>query len=167
REKGKPFPYMLLRPCIDCHCSDDTQRRRGAGVTGRTESVFQKLSLAWERSWRPAAPERVHMSDPDAAQILCRAVVAQLSARLPERDQLSVVCIGTDRSTGDSLGPLVGSQLSRHPLPGVRVWGTLDDPVHAANLRDVLARMQPELAQARAAVLAVDPCLGPRDGVGR
>lgn len=157
---------MLLRPCIDCHCSDDTQRRRGAGVTGRTEGVFQKLSLAWERARRPAAPERVHMSDPDAAQVLCRAVVAQLAARLPERDQLSVVCIGTDRSTGDSLGPLVGSQLSRHPLPGVRVWGTLDDPVHAANLRDVLARMQPELAQARTAVIAVDACLGRSESVG-
>ena len=135
-------------------------------MTGRTEGVFQKLSLAWERAWRPAAPERVHMSDPDAAQALCRAVVAQLSARMPELDQLTVVCIGTDRSTGDALGPLVGSQLCRHPLPGVRVLGTLDEPVHAANLRDVLARMQPELAQSRAAVIAVDACLGRSESVG-
>lgn len=135
-------------------------------MTGRTEGVFHKLSLAWERAWRPALPERVHMGDPAASQTLCRAVLSHLAVRFQERDRLSVVCVGTDRSTGDALGPLVGSQLVRRPVPGVRVWGTLDEPVHAANLRDVLERMRKEPAQARSTIIAVDACLGRSESVG-
>ena len=44
------------------------------------------------------------------------------------------LCIGTDRSTGDSLGPLVGHKLRRRSLRGAAVIGTLDKPVHAMNL---------------------------------
>jgi putative sporulation protein YyaC len=41
------------------------------------------------------------------------------------------VCIGTDRSTGDSLGPYVGTLLTR--LGYTNVIGTLDEPCHAEN----------------------------------
>lgn len=43
------------------------------------------------------------------------------------------VCIGTDHVLGDSFGPLVGTGLVAH---GVKhVYGTLQYPVHAGNLR--------------------------------
>ncbi|NSJ87437.1 DUF1256 domain-containing protein [Blautia hansenii] len=48
--------------------------------------------------------------------------------------ELVILCIGSDRITGDSLGPLVGHSLSRFSLPHARVYGTLDRPVHALNL---------------------------------
>ena len=47
------------------------------------------------------------------------------------KTEILFLCIGTDRSTGDSLGPLVGHSLSRFTLPHARVYGTLDRPVHA------------------------------------
>lgn len=52
-----------------------------------------------------------------------------------ERD-LVFLCIGTDRATGDSLGPLIGSELLRrlNRYKGVHVFGNLEDPVHATNL---------------------------------
>lgn len=56
----------------------------------------------------------------------------------PERD-IIFFCIGTDRSTGDSLGPLVGTQLIKKNLPAERVYGTLDRPVHAINLDETLS----------------------------
>ena len=37
-----------------------------------------------------------------------------------------ILCIGTDRSTGDALGPLIGTHLSRLNLPQLKVYGTLD-----------------------------------------
>ena len=43
------------------------------------------------------------------------------------------LCIGTDRATGDALGPLVGSYLLKNGLENV--YGTVDEPVHAENLR--------------------------------
>nr|WP_054754135.1 DUF1256 domain-containing protein [Piscibacillus salipiscarius] len=42
-----------------------------------------------------------------------------------------ILCIGTDRSTGDSLGPFIGHYLSLKPLSKLHVYGTIDQPVHA------------------------------------
>ena len=55
------------------------------------------------------------------------------------KDGIMFLCIGTDRSTGDSLGPLVGHMLRSRRLKGAAVIGTLDKPVHAMNL-DLYAR---------------------------
>ncbi|MEX0974152.1 MAG: spore protease YyaC [Bacillota bacterium] len=74
---------------------------------------------------------------------------------------LTVVCVGTDRSTGDSLGPLVGTMLSWGKFPGT-VLGDLESPVHAENLYDAVAR----LAGSHGLVLGVDACLGTRQEVG-
>ncbi len=51
--------------------------------------------------------------------------------------EIVVLCIGTDRCTGDSLGPLVGTYLNDRKLSSLNVYGTLDTPVHALNLNDV------------------------------
>lgn len=75
---------------------------------------------------------------------------------------ITIVCIGTDRSTGDCLGPLVGTMLCGVRHNGVfKVLGTLDEPVHAANL---LRRM--EDIKGEGPVLALDACLGNPSQVG-
>ena len=53
-----------------------------------------------------------------------------------EKQKAGVIflCIGTDRSTGDSLGPLGGHKLRKCRLKKAAVIGTLDKPVHAMNL---------------------------------
>ncbi|MCL5971044.1 MAG: spore protease YyaC [Firmicutes bacterium] len=73
-----------------------------------------------------------------------------------------LLCIGTDRSTGDALGPLVGSEIESR-LPHLNVLGTLDCPVHAANLEDVL-KSRRDLGQQR--LLAIDASLGKLEDVG-
>jgi len=81
----------------------------------------------------------------------------------PGRDVV-FACIGTDRSTGDALGPLVGQRLLRLGFPARSVVGTLEEPLHALNLRD---RMLPVLERPdRPLVVAVDAALGPSTGVG-
>ncbi|WP_066635786.1 spore protease YyaC [Desulfolucanica intricata] len=45
---------------------------------------------------------------------------------------ISFICIGTDRSTGDSFGPLTGTFLQQAGLKNVH--GSLNKPVHACNL---------------------------------
>lgn len=75
-----------------------------------------------------------------------------------------VMCIGTDRSTGDSLGPLVGNMLVKYKMNGVHVYGTLDYPVHARNLEETLLKaltLHPD-----AYLVAVDASLGTLDHVG-
>ena len=74
------------------------------------------------------------------------------------------LCIGTDRSTGDSLGPLIGHKLRRRRLRGAAVIGTLDKPVHAMNL-ELYARYirsnYPDYV-----VVAIDASVGSPDHVG-
>lgn len=69
------------------------------------------------------------------------------------------LCVGTDRSTGDSFGPLVGMYLQER---GLDVIGTLDDPVHAMNLDEKLSEIPPGKF-----VIAVDACLGKPSSVGK
>ncbi len=75
-----------------------------------------------------------------------------------------VMCIGTDRSTGDSLGPLVGDMLQKYKFPGVHVYGTLENPVHARNLEESLSKAL--LLHKDAYIVAVDASLGTVDYVG-
>lgn len=75
---------------------------------------------------------------------------------------IAVLCIGTDRSTGDALGPLTGSKLQL--LQYDAIYGTLDDPVHAANLQDKLQSIYATINDPF--ILAVDASLGKADSVG-
>jgi len=76
-------------------------------------------------------------------------------------DKLAIVCIGTDRSTGDSLGPLVGTMLTEAGFGGV-VIGTLEHPCDSSNLAERLTEIPPGRI-----VLAVDACLGHPSSVGQ
>ena len=81
-------------------------------------------------------------------------------------NKIIVLCIGTDRSTGDALGPLVGTMLSsKHDPKKLTVIGTLDKPVHALNLERTLVKIKREHADSL--VLAVDACLGTLNTVGQ
>ncbi|MCL6598781.1 MAG: spore protease YyaC [Alicyclobacillus macrosporangiidus] len=78
--------------------------------------------------------------------------------------EIVVVCVGTDRSTGDAFGPIIGTKLQHST--DVTVYGTLDEPVHAVNLGATLERLQKKHGR-RPFVLAVDACLGRFDHVGQ
>lgn len=77
---------------------------------------------------------------------------------------LVILCIGTDRATGDSLGPLVGYKLRALDFPGVNLYGTLDEPVHAKNLQATLSHIKRHHPDSL--ILAIDACLGSMDHVG-
>ncbi|MEG6617242.1 spore protease YyaC [Peptococcaceae bacterium 1198_IL3148] len=77
---------------------------------------------------------------------------------------LILVCIGTDRSTGDCLGPLVGSKLSEANQDFYQVFGTLDKPVHASNLQDKLTEIYQSYDNPL--IIAIDACLGQLENVG-
>ena len=80
------------------------------------------------------------------------------------KDQVLLLCIGTDRSTGDSLGPLIGYQLRNHDLKHIRVLGTLNRPVHAMNLEDTLSLV--ERYYQDHLIIAVDASVGMNDHIG-
>lgn len=115
-------------------------------------------------AFRPAAGEnRFQIDHQYSKELFSLALLRQLSGELlGSSKELVVVCIGTDRSTGDSLGPLVGTMLSRTST--VPVYGTLAEPVHAVNLNEKLAEIQK--AHPNSFIIAVDACLGKSESVG-
>lgn len=93
-----------------------------------------------------------------------QALSALLKDNLSPSDHLIFLCIGSDRATGDSLGPLIGYKLAQHSHRNYSVYGTLEDPVHAKNLTTVL-----ELIHCRHKnpyIIAIDASLGKQAHVG-
>lgn len=114
---------------------------------------------------------KVHVDDPQAEAVLSEGLADLLALLRADRDarQIVVLCIGTDRSTGDALGPLTGSFLQELApdivaSPDFAVYGTLNSPVHATNLSealDTIARVH-----RKPLIVAVDACLGKSESVG-
>ncbi|MFY4776205.1 spore protease YyaC [Metabacillus sp. RGM 3146] len=107
-------------------------------------------------------PERISYEDVNALDLLS-AGIHQLLPKILHRP-IVVLCIGTDRSTGDSLGPLVGSRLEEMMPSSFHVYGTLKDPVHAVNLEESISRIHQ--THHHPFIIAVDACLGRLKNVG-
>ena len=80
-----------------------------------------------------------------------------------DQSQIVVLCIGTDRATGDCLGPLVGENLKKL-LSYVPVYGTLETPVHALNLEETIEQIY-NLYE-NPFIIAVDASLGIPEHIG-
>lgn len=106
---------------------------------------------------------KLSYQEPAVHEALCLHL-SSIFADIPQKRKLVVVCIGTDRSTGDSLGPLVGSYLRKSKQDTFPVFGTLDEPVHAVNLKDTIDHIQQTYIHPF--ILAVDACLGQYSSVG-
>ncbi len=88
-----------------------------------------------------------------------------LLSHLNESAQRPIVymCIGSDKATGDCLGPLVGARL-KIMLPAANIFGTLENPVHAVNLPINIREIQG--AFRHPFIVVVDACLGNAERIG-
>ena len=75
-----------------------------------------------------------------------------------------VLCIGSDRVTGDCLGPIVGQMLIERNADA-HVYGCLDKPVTALNLRDCVKTIKSTHGDKK--VLAVDSSVGKSSDIGK
>ncbi|KAB7665297.1 spore protease YyaC [Bacillus sp. B1-b2] len=100
-------------------------------------------------------------------QLASYKIAENLSKYLPKNHStqpIVFICIGTDRSTGDSLGPLIGTLLSEKSVAPFHVYGTLDDPIHALNLEEKLKEIH--LKHMNPYIIGIDACLGRMKSVG-
>ncbi|EJO5348125.1 spore protease YyaC [Clostridium botulinum] len=79
--------------------------------------------------------------------------------------EIVIVCIGTDRSTGDSLGPLVGEKLKFLIRGKVSLFGNLENPVHAKNLKETISIIKSKYKNPY--IIAIDACLGSIHNIGK
>jgi putative sporulation protein YyaC len=109
------------------------------------------------------SPIKLPYSETNSVHKLTGHVLSLITDKAANRPFV-VCCIGTDRSTGDSLGPLVGSRLSKYEGSDTAVFGTLDEPVHAMNLSEKLEFIH-ELYN-DPYIIAVDASLGQTSSIG-
>lgn len=110
---------------------------------------------------------------------VCSKIAQTLSSFLDfyfyNTKEIVVLCIGSDRVTGDSLGPLIGYKLQnfsiqhsglfkKHPIRKMHLYGTLDFPVHAMNLEDKIEQIKDKHPDAP--IIAIDASLGNNKYIG-
>ncbi|MGL4848262.1 MAG: spore protease YyaC [Clostridium sp.] len=79
------------------------------------------------------------------------------------KENLIIVCIGTDKFIGDALGPIVGSLLTYYNFP-FPVYGTLHSPIHALNLNKSISKIKK--LHPDSYIMAIDACLGTSSQIG-
>ncbi|WP_424769338.1 spore protease YyaC [Paenibacillus sp. sgz302251] len=108
-------------------------------------------------------PLKVPYTTANVLGILINRLTAMLEDMSGNRP-IVVVCVGTDRSTGDALGPIIGTSLSKYRSPHFTLFGTLEEPVHAMNLDDTLLEINRRFH--KPFVIGIDACLGQVSSVG-
>jgi putative sporulation protein YyaC len=106
---------------------------------------------------------KIMHTESNSIDLLSDRLIKALHDVSPEQPVV-VVCVGTDRSTGDSLGPLVGTHLKKSNIDGLHLYGTLENPVHAMNLSETLTTISQHFNNPF--IIAVDACLGQLTSVG-
>lgn len=112
---------------------------------------------------RREPPLKISHADSNACRLLTERLTHYFRTMAEDR-RIVMVCVGTDRSTGDALGPIVGTKLARYRSPHFDLYGTLEHPVHAMNLEETLLEI--DRRTSRPFIVGIDACLGQAASVG-
>ncbi|NLO09995.1 MAG: spore protease YyaC [Clostridiales bacterium] len=104
-------------------------------------------------------------NEQNSAYELGLALSALIKKHVLYNKNIVFLCIGSDRATGDCLGPIIGYKLSKYiNQPGFHIYGTLEHPVHAKNLKDTVTMINQK--HDNAFIIAIDASLGKSDHIG-
>ena len=93
------------------------------------------------------------------------SIRSSVAAMLADSASLPVIlCIGSDKVTGDCLGPLVGYILTKRLNIPAFVYGTMDYPVTAKNLLSACKFIR--TVHKNSKILAIDAALGDTQNIG-
>jgi putative sporulation protein YyaC len=92
--------------------------------------------------------------------MVIESILEQMLNTISSDVDITYLCIGTDRATGDALGPIVGTMLTYH---GLKVCGTIENPVHGLNLDQYEIRFKQNKPQH---IVAIDACIGLYEDIG-
>ncbi len=76
-----------------------------------------------------------------------------------------IICVGSDLVIGDSLGPLIGSELEAFLNGKAYVYGTLDSPVTAKEIKTLKNTIN--LLHPKSKILVIDAAVGDREEIGK
>lgn len=101
----------------------------------------------------------------NSINILRDALSNYLKPIVQSKRPIVLLCIGSDRSTGDSLGPLIGHKLRFLSRDNFFIYGNLESPVHAKNLCEIIKEI--DIKHKNSYIIAIDACLGNVQNIGK
>ncbi|MFW5962018.1 MAG: spore protease YyaC [bacterium] len=104
----------------------------------------------------------VSYKDEEAKEKIYTAIKKIISLKEVQRD-IVIICIGTDRASGDSLGPFVGSFL-QSKIKHIPIYGSLQYPVTAINLEKTIKTIN--YLHNKPYIIAIDSALSKRNNIG-
>ena len=108
--------------------------------------------------------QRVHIDDKQSIDNLTGMISKTMAFAGCKKDkQLIILCVGTDRSTGDALGPLIGSELLKTNI-NATVIGDIHNPCHGSNLESTIEDIESKYDNPY--IIAIDSGLGRQTSVG-
>lgn len=118
----------------------------------------------------PTTIQYCNIHDPKAKRQFSNNLIPYFRNTLLAERPLVFLCIGSDRATGDALGPLIGQNLQNYKnkksvfYHTLFIYGSLTKPVHAINLSDTINRIHQN--HRHPYIIAVDASLGIPKHVG-
>lgn len=113
---------------------------------------------------QPKTQQYFNIKEKTAIVQFTKELVRLIKHKNPSHKPIVVLCIGTDRATGDCLGPIVGYKLSAFYLENLIIYGTLSEPIHAKNLEETIKHIKK--SHSNSLVIAIDACLGKTTHIG-
>ena len=119
-----------------------------------------------KQSYEEASSTLQYFDCQDEASIyrFCRELNKLVESKVSKKHSIIILCIGSDRATGDCLGPIIGYKLEKQQYKNVYIYGTLSHPVHAKNLTKTMELIYE--THKYPFVIAIDASLGKDKHVG-
>ncbi len=119
-----------------------------------------------KQSYEDTSPTLHYFDCQEEASIyrFCRELNTLVQSKISKKHSVIILCIGSDRATGDCLGPIVGYKLEKQQYKNVYIYGTLAHPVHAKNLTKTMEMIHETYKYPF--VIAIDASLGKDKHVG-
>lgn len=89
--------------------------------------------------------------------------ICESLSRLYKTQYPVIVCVGSDLVVGDSLGPYIGTQLSKK-LKNVYIYGTLDSPITAKETNIIFNTVKK--VHPKSQILVIDAAVGDKNDIG-
>lgn len=102
--------------------------------------------------------------EPYSIYEFCKNLSYLIQKKTDTKQKIILLCIGSDRATGDCLGPIIGYKLAKLNYSNLVIFGTLSNPVHAKNLNETLESAKFQYPDS--IIIAIDASLGSNHHIG-
>lgn len=102
-----------------------------------------------------------HYNEDNAISTIAKAIVSSVKREADQK--IPILCIGTDKSSGDSFGPFVGTFINQKRLTNFEAYGNLEHPVHNRNIVEYIEKLQKKYKF----IIAIDCAMGKSESIGK